>query len=60
MIKDKLILPYVDVDLKYFDLGIENRDRTNDQGMQILNDPDCMRYYGSESSCFFMPFKFLT
>jgi len=31
MIKDKLILPYVDVDLKYFDLGVENRDRTNDQ-----------------------------
>ena len=30
-IKDKLILPYVDVDLKYFDLGIENRDATNDQ-----------------------------
>src|SRR6476469_6286463 len=30
-IKDKLILPYVDVDLKYFDLGIEHRDATNDQ-----------------------------
>ncbi|MDR3272143.1 MAG: isocitrate dehydrogenase (NADP(+)) [Flavobacteriaceae bacterium] len=30
-IKDKLILPYLDVDLKYFDLGIENRDKTNDQ-----------------------------
>ena len=30
-IKDKLILPYVDVDLKYFDLSIQNRDATNDQ-----------------------------
>jgi len=30
-IKEKLILPYVDVDLKYFDLGIESRDATNDQ-----------------------------
>ena len=30
-IKDKLILPYLDIDLKYYDLGIENRDRTRDQ-----------------------------
>ena len=30
-IKDKLILPYLDVELKYYDLGIENRDRTSDQ-----------------------------
>jgi len=30
-IKDKLILPYLDVDLKYYDLGIEYRDKTNDQ-----------------------------
>src|SRR5919198_1433292 len=30
-IKDKLILPYLDVDLKYYDLGIEHRDATNDQ-----------------------------
>ena len=30
-IKDKLIKPYLDVDLKYFDLGMENRDRTDDQ-----------------------------
>ena len=30
-IKQKLILPYLDVDLKYFDLGIEARDETNDQ-----------------------------
>ena len=30
-IKDKLILPYLDIDLKYYDLGIEERDRTDDQ-----------------------------
>jgi isocitrate dehydrogenase len=30
-IKDKLILPYLDIDIKYFDLGMESRDATNDQ-----------------------------
>lgn len=30
-IKDKLILPYLDVDIKYFDLSIEHRDATDDQ-----------------------------
>ena len=30
-IKDKLILPYLDVELVYFDLGIESRDKTDDQ-----------------------------
>ncbi|MEO0665612.1 MAG: NADP-dependent isocitrate dehydrogenase, partial [Pseudomonadota bacterium] len=30
-IKDKLILPYLDIDLLYYDLGIEARDDTNDQ-----------------------------
>jgi len=30
-IKDKLILPYLDVNLEYYDLGIENRDATDDQ-----------------------------
>src|SRR5919205_2202284 len=30
-IKEKLILPYLEVDLKYFDLGIEHRDETDDQ-----------------------------
>jgi isocitrate dehydrogenase len=30
-IKQKLILPYVEVDLRYFDLGIEERDRTDDK-----------------------------
>lgn len=31
MIKDKLIFPYLDIDIKYFDLGIEKRDETDDQ-----------------------------
>ena len=31
LIKDKLIHPYLDIDLKYYDLGIENRDATDDQ-----------------------------
>jgi isocitrate dehydrogenase len=31
LIKKKLILPYLDIDLQYFDLGIEHRDATNDQ-----------------------------
>ncbi len=30
-IKDKLIHPYLDIDLKYYDLSVENRDATNDQ-----------------------------
>lgn len=30
-IKEKLILPYLDIDLKYYDLSIEKRDETNDQ-----------------------------
>lgn len=30
-IKEKLILPYLEIDLKYYDLGMENRDKTDDQ-----------------------------
>ena len=30
-IKDELILPYLDINLNYFDLSIENRDKTDDQ-----------------------------
>ena len=31
LIKKKLILPYLDIDLEYYDLGIEKRDETEDQ-----------------------------
>lgn len=31
LIKDKLIHPYLDLDIKYYDLGMENRDATDDQ-----------------------------
>ena len=30
-IKKKLILPYIDLDIKYYDLGIKNREKTSDQ-----------------------------
>eukprot|EP00755_Sulcionema_specki_P004268 Sspe_Gene.29649::Locus_14195_Transcript_1_1_Confidence_1.000_Length_718::g.29649::m.29649/K00031/IDH1, IDH2, icd; isocitrate dehydrogenase len=31
MIKEKLILPFLDIDIRYYDLSIENRDKTDDQ-----------------------------
>ena len=31
LIKKKLILPYIDLDIKYYDLGIKNREKTSDQ-----------------------------
>jgi len=30
LIKDKLILPFLDIDIKYYDLSMENRDATDD------------------------------
>ena len=30
-IKEKLVLPYLDIDIKYYDLGLPYRDQTNDQ-----------------------------
>lgn len=33
MIKKQLILPFVDLDIKRYDLSIENRDLTDDQGL---------------------------
>jgi len=30
-IKNKLVLPYLDLNIKYYDLGIKNRDQTSDQ-----------------------------
>ena len=30
-IKDKLVFPFVSLDIKYYDLGIQHRDKTNDK-----------------------------
>ncbi|MEU9116737.1 NADP-dependent isocitrate dehydrogenase [Streptomyces sp. NPDC048483] len=48
-IKDKLILPYLDVDLKYYDLGIENRDATHDQ--VTLDAARAIQRYGVGVKC---------
>jgi isocitrate dehydrogenase len=48
-IKDKLILPYLDVDLKYYDLGIEKRDETDDQ--ITLDAARAIRKYGVGVKC---------
>jgi isocitrate dehydrogenase len=48
-IKEKLILPYLDIDLKYFDLGIEHRDATDDQ--VTLDAALATREYGVGVKC---------
>lgn len=48
-IKDKLILPYLDVELKYFDLGIEHRDATNDQ--VTVDAANAIEKYGVGVKC---------
>jgi isocitrate dehydrogenase len=48
-IKDKLILPYLDIDLKYYDLGIENRDKTSDQ--VTVDSAEATRTYGVAVKC---------
>jgi len=48
-IKDKLILPYIDVDIKYYDLGIEYRDETNDQ--VTIDAANAIRQYGVGIKC---------
>ncbi len=49
MIKDKLILPYLDIDLKYFDLGIENRDKTEDR--VTIEAANAIKQYGVGVKC---------
>src|SRR3546814_3660101 len=44
MIKEKLILPYLDVDLKYYDLGMEARDATDDQ--ITIDSANAIKQYG--------------
>jgi len=48
-IKDKLILPYLDVDLKYYDLGIEYRDKTDDK--VTLEAAEAIKKYGVGVKC---------
>ncbi len=48
-IKDKLILPYVDVDIKYYDLGIQYRDETADQ--VTIDAANAIKEYGVGIKC---------
>ncbi|EYD76655.1 Isocitrate dehydrogenase (NADP) [Rubellimicrobium mesophilum DSM 19309] len=48
-IKKKLILPYLDVDLKYYDLGIEERDRTEDK--VTVDAANAIKEYGVGVKC---------
>jgi isocitrate dehydrogenase len=48
-IKDKLILPYLDIDLKYYDLGIEHRDATDDQ--VTVDAANAIKQYGVGVKC---------
>src|SRR6266851_4631138 len=48
-IKEKLILPYLDIDLKYYDLGIEKRDETDDQ--ITVDSANAIKKYGVGVKC---------
>ena len=48
-IKDQLIFPYLDLDIKYFDLGIEYRDETNDQ--VTIDAANAIKQYGVGIKC---------
>jgi len=48
-IKEKLVLPYLDIDLKYYDLGIEYRDATDDQ--VTLDAAHAIKTYGVGVKC---------
>ncbi len=48
-IKEKLILPYLDVDLKYYDLGVEHRDATDDQ--VTVDAANAIKQYGVGVKC---------
>ncbi|MEY3081969.1 MAG: hypothetical protein RJA94_1954, partial [Pseudomonadota bacterium] len=49
LIKKKLILPYLDVDLHYYDLSVENRDRTDDQ--VTVDSAHAIKKYGVGVKC---------
>ncbi len=48
-IKQKLILPYLDIDIKYYDLGMEYRDETNDQ--VTVDAANAIKQYGVGIKC---------
>ena len=48
-IKEKLINPYLDLDIKYYDLGIENRDKTSDQ--ITIDSANAINKYGVGIKC---------
>ena len=48
-IKKKLILPYLDIDIKYYDLGIKNRDNTSDQ--ITVDSARAIKKYGVGIKC---------
>lgn len=48
-IREKLILPYLDIDLKYFDLGIEHRDATDDK--VTFESAEATKQYGVAVKC---------
>ena len=49
MIKEKFIFPYLDIDLKYFDLGIEYRDKTTDK--VTVDASNAIKQYGVGVKC---------
>ncbi len=48
-IKDKLILPYIDVDIKYYDLGVKSRDNSEDQ--ITIDSAEAIKKYGVGIKC---------
>jgi isocitrate dehydrogenase len=48
-IKEKFIYPYLDIDLKYYDLGLEYRDQTNDQ--VTLDAAEAIKKYSVGVKC---------
>src|SRR5512145_1214695 len=49
LIKERLILPYLDVDLRYFDLSIQNRDATDDQ--VTVDAANAIKRHGAGVKC---------
>jgi isocitrate dehydrogenase len=48
-IRERLILPYLDIDLKYYDLSVEKRDETNDQ--ITIDSANAIKQYGVGVKC---------